>query len=431
MSATIVELQVENVKRIKAIKIVPSSETVIVSGKNDQGKSSALDSIDYAFRGEKEICDEPIRQGEKRARSFIRLSEELNNVCTIERVFTPSGTTLVVKNADGVPQKSPQALLDSIITNIAIDPLSFVRMKAMEKMELLRKLVGLDFTELNAARKAAFEDRTVRNRELASAQSRIASYPLNAALPKEPVAIVELATRLGDAKSRNATNQQRRDAVERQKQVAHGLSEDIRALNGKLTELRKMLADTEGEITNKTSLYAAATVKTTQMQAEVTALQNVDEGELQKQIDAIQQTNADIEANKRHIAARDEIELLQGSVNALTAKIKECDDDKAAQIEFAAFPMPGLSFDEARGVLLNNVPFEQGSQANQLRAAVAICLALNPKVRVIIIRDGSLMDDESLAAVKEMAVKHKAQIWIEVVNSKDPSAIVIEDGEIK
>lgn len=431
MSAVILELQVENVKRIRAVQIVPTGETVIVSGKNDQGKSSTLDSIDYAFRGEKSICDEPIRQGEKRARAFVRLSEELENVCTVERVFTPGGTTLVVKNKEGIPQKTPQALLDSIIAKISFDPLSFVRMKGPEQMELLRKLVGLDFTNINAVRKATFDERTIRNRELETAKSKLASYPFNAALPKEPLDVVTLATQLGDAKSRNANNRQRKEAVVRQEKAIFDLAEDVRALKGKVETLKKMIVDTEAQIISKQNSFDTASIEFETMVSQIAKLQNADEGSLQKQIDDIQKTNADIEANKRHLAAMEDVELLEGSIVALTAKIKECDDDKSAQVEFANFPMPGLSFDEMRGVLLNGVPFSQGSQAKQLQAAIAIGLALNPKVRVILIRDGSLMDEQSMAAVKEMAVEKKAQVWIEVVNSKDPSAIIIEDGEVK
>lgn len=431
MSATIIELQVENVKRLKAVQIIPKGSTVAVSGKNDQGKTSVLDSIDYAFRGEKAICSEPIRQGQKSAEVTIKLSEEIGSVCTIKRRFTASGTVLEIRNADGVPQKSPQALLDAITSKMCFDPLSFVRLKPMEQMEQLRKLVGLDFTELNAAKKMAYDERTIRNRELEAAKVRLLSFPFNAALPKEPVSIQDLALKLGQVRAQNQTNNQRRKAVTDQAGKVFDLSEDIRALNEKVKTLEKMLADTKAEIVTKTAAHAEANIEHERMAQDLRTLQNEDEASMQQQIDGIQKTNADIEANNRHVKAKDDVEMLEATVRGLTAKVKECDDQKAAQIEFANFPMPGLSFDEERGVLLNNVPFSQGSQARQLQAAVAIGLALNPQIRVILIRDGSLLDDESLRLVSEMAVVNHAQIWVEIVNSKDPQAIVIEDGEIR
>jgi DNA repair exonuclease SbcCD ATPase subunit len=430
VSARIIKLEVENVKRLIAVQINPKGNTVVISGRNDQGKSSVLDSILFGFSG-KEICSEPIRAGEKRARVFIELSEELNNVCTIERKFTPSGNVLEIRNKDGVPQKSPQALLDAITSKVAFDPLSFVRMKSAEQLEQLRKLVGLDFTELNAVRKLAFDERTVRNRELEAAKTRLAGYPFDASLPKELVSIQDLALKLGEAKAKNANNGRRRADAQSKKDAAQGFADDIKALQEKVTSLEKMLTDTKAQIEAKKASLTEANIEAERFAKDIADLAAVDESRLQQQIDTIQTTNAKIEQNNRYLKAKEDFELLEGTVAGLTAKIAECDADKAAQIEFATFPMPGLSFDEERGVLLNNVPFSQGSQARQLQAAVAIGLALNPKVKVILIRDGSLMDDESMALVGEMAEKNGAQIWIEIVNSKDPAAIVIEDGEVQ
>ena len=431
MSATIIELQAENIKRIRAIKIVPKGSTVVITGKNDQGKSSVLDSIDYAFRGKDSICDEPLRLGEKNGSVFLKLSKELEGVCSIERIFTPGGTRLVVRNADNVPQATPQALLDRIISKITFDPLSFVRMKSAEQSEVMCKLLKLDFAKINADRKRAFDERTVRGRELDSAKARLAGYPFDPSMPELPISVAKLAEQLGAAQSKNQGVRQQQAALKAQEQKTHDLSEDVRALKSKLESLRRMLAETEAQIEAKEKQHAASVIDSEVMAKSIADLQLSDETEIRASIARIEETNAKIEANRRHMAAREEVEQIEKSVKSLTEAISEFDAEKSAQIEFAEFPMPGLSFDEERGVLLNGVPFSQGSSARQLQAAVSIGLALNPQVRVILIRDASLLDDDSMKMVSEAAEKAKAQIWEEVVNSKDPTAIVIEDGEIK
>lgn len=431
MTATILQLEVEGVKRIKAVRIIPKDSTVIITGQNDQGKTSVLDSIDYAFRGEKEICEEPIRQGEKRARVKIQLSEELNEVCTIERKFTPSGTVLEIRNKDGVPQKSPQALLDAIIAKISFDPLSFVRKSKTEQMEMLRKLTGLDFTEVNRVKQEAFNERTVRNREVEAAKTKLLAHPFDASLPKEPVSIQDLALKLGEAKAKNSSVRQRKEAVAAQVQKVSDLREDIASLDAKIKSLTKMLEEATAQAKAKLTALGEAKIEAERMESEIKTLQAVDETSIQTQIAEIQQTNAKIEQNRLHLEAKDNLELLEGAVRGLSNKIKECDEQKAAQIEFAVFPMDELGFDEERGVLLNGVPFQQGSQARQLQAAIAIGLALNPKVKVILIRDGSLLDEKSMKDVSKLIAKNDAQLWIETVDSKDPGAIVIEDGEVK
>lgn len=51
----------------------------------------------------------------------------------------------------------------------------------------------------------------------------------------------------------------------------------------------------------------------------------------------------------------------------------------------------------------------------------------NPKLKVVLIRDGSLLDENSLRTVGEMAEAAGAQVWLETVG-KDGEGIIIEDG---
>lgn len=430
MSVKIIELKIDNIKRLKAVQIVPKGNTVVISGKNDQGKTSVLDSIEYAFRNGRDICDEPIRAGQKRASSFVRLSEELNGICTVEKRFTPSGTTLEIKNAEGIPQKNPQALLDAVMPKISFDPLSFVRMKKQEQYELLRKLVGLDFTELNKTRADQYAERTVRSRELEAAKAKLNGLVFNPALPKEPVSAVDIAQKLGDVRARNANNAQRRRAHSDQLIQVASLDKDIERLFSEIESIKKILDEKNQQLEKKRQSRFDSFAHCEREQVEIEKLENLDATALELELKNIQSVNSAIAGNAAHTAAQENVELLTGTVKALSDKIKECDTDKAAQIEFAEFPMPGLSFDEERGVLLNNVPFSQGSQARQLQAAVAIGLALNPLIKVILIRDASLLDADSLKAMSEQVEKADAQIWMEIVSSTDPTAITIEDGEI-
>ena len=100
-------------------------------------------------------------------------------------------------------------------------------------------------------------------------------------------------------------------------------------------------------------------------------------------------------------------------------------------ISKAAYPVAGLGFDQLGGVTFNGLPFSQASTAEQLRVSVAIGLALNPQLRVLLIRDGSLLDDDSMKMVAKMAAKADAQVWIERVEIDGQVSVVIEDGAIK
>ena len=52
MSMKIHKLEIENVKRAKAVKIEPTANGLtIIGGKNNQGKTSVLDAIAWALEG--------------------------------------------------------------------------------------------------------------------------------------------------------------------------------------------------------------------------------------------------------------------------------------------------------------------------------------------------------------------------------------------
>ena len=113
----------------------------------------------------------------------------------------------------------------------------------------------------------------------------------------------------------------------------------------------------------------------------------------------------------------------------LEAEITAIDQAKAETLADANLPVKGLAFTE-NSVTFDGLPLEQASQAQQLRISVAIASALNPKLRAMLVRDGSLLDAESLALLKAEATTADLQLWLEQVG-KDGEGIVIEDGMVE
>ncbi|MGI9420342.1 MAG: hypothetical protein ACR2RA_21165, partial [Geminicoccaceae bacterium] len=71
-------------------------------------------------------------------------------------------------------------------------------------------------------------------------------------------------------------------------------------------------------------------------------------------------------------------------------------------IEAVKMPIDGLGLGDGV-VTLNGIPFDQVSTAEQMRTSVALAMAANPTLKVIRIKDGSLLDDDSLAMIAGMA----------------------------
>ena len=108
MSVKINALELENVKRIKAVKIDPTQNGLtIIGGDNNQGKTSVLDSIAWALGGDR-------REG-----STIPplLKVTLSNGIIVER----KGKNSSLKVTDPSGKKAGQTLLDSFIEQLALN----------------------------------------------------------------------------------------------------------------------------------------------------------------------------------------------------------------------------------------------------------------------------------------------------------------------
>ena len=129
------------------------------------------------------------------------------------------------------------------------------------------------------------------------------------------------------------------------------------------------------------------------------------------------------------LSVAEKYEAARESYDAKTVRLAAITDEKATKIAETAFPVPGVTF-SSDGVLVNGLPFDQASSAEQLQIAVGMGLSANPELKVVLIRDGSLLDERSLAAVAEMADKYDAQIWLERVGEGKEVSVVIADGRV-
>ena len=150
---------------------------------------------------------------------------------------------------------------------------------------------------------------------------------------------------------------------------------------------------------------------------------------IEDELATVEDTNAKIRANNAAREKQAEKVRLREAYEGLTQRLTELDEQKAQALADAHFPVEGLSFDDT-GVLYRGVPLSQASSAEQIRVSLAMGMALNPKLRVLMIKDGSLLDEDSMAAIRDQVADGDFQLWLEVVNPDDPSAVLIEDGMV-
>jgi DNA repair exonuclease SbcCD ATPase subunit len=408
----IVQLRVENLKRLRAVQITPDGDLVVLSGANGAGKSSVLDAIAMALGGRDRIPAEPIRRGADHAEVEIDLGD-----IRVRRTFTPSGGgSLIVQNREGARFASPQAMLDRLVGRLSFDPLAFSRERPVRQAEILRELVGLDLTALDARRAELYAERTDVNRRAASLRARLEAMPRHEQAPAEPVDVADLADAVAAASSRNLNNAAERANLERFRRDGIELRDEVE-------RLRAALQDAEERLGRLDEQQKAA-------EDRVAGLQDVDAEPLRQRIRGAEAANRQVRENHQRDAVAADQAVAERRSGDLTAQIEGVDQQKAEAIAAARMPVDGLGFDAAGGVTMNGLPLEQASASERLRVSVAIGIAMNPQLRVLLIHDASLLDRASMRLVAQMAYDAGFQLWVERVDIDDSTTVLIEDGQV-
>jgi len=425
----IIAFRAENFKRLKSVEIRPDGSVVRLVGRNRQGKTSCPDAIAAVLGGDALSPAVPIRAGEDHAEASVDLGEHGLPELIATRRWTESGSTLTVRSPEGAKYPSPQALLNKLIGKISFDPLAFFLAKPQDQVETLRKLVGLDFSLLDAERKAAYESRTVVNRDVAVLRGALAHVP-DVEAPEAEVKIGELLAE----QDRRLAQQRQIEEARRHEQLAavevpraidrrDQALEAIADLERRLSMAKETLAECERAVAKAQEKKDAAGARFLDLD------KPVDLDGIKRQLADAEDTNRKVRAKKARALEVEKLARKEAQVKTLTEKIEKLDQDKAGALAAARFPVPGLCFTD-QVVTLNELPIDQASSAEQLRVSVAIGAALNGKLRVVFARDASLLDKDSFAELAKATEGFDLQLWTEEVGEPGDTGIIIEDGQV-
>jgi chromosome segregation ATPase len=422
----------ENFKGLKRVDIPDPDETlVIITGKNAQGKSSVLDGIWGALGGASASPEQAVRRGEKRASVTLDLGE----IVVTRRWQAGGNSTVVVENRDGSQRKSPQTLLDSLVGKVAFDPLAFTRWDGAKQAKVLRQLAGLDeaFAAIDEQARAAYEERAAVNRAVKQDEALLASTGLAGAfadVPDQEQSAADLAAEYQDAVNEKSQNDAIRQDVKRLRGAKKDATDGLTAAQERVAALERDLEAARDNERRCRAEVQDATHELVDTEEFAASLIDPDLQALKDRLNSIEAFNRRVRAKQERKALEDRLEANRAEAQALTGRMESLDAEKAARLATADFPVDGLGM-TGETVTLGGVPLAQASTAQQIRLGLAVGAALNPKLRVAVVRDGSLLDDTSLAAVKVWAEEHDVQVWLERVGSAESrTGVIIEDGAV-
>lgn len=412
MSVKIRQLEIENVKRVKAVTLTPTENGLtVIGGRNGQGKTSVLDAIAWALGGNKLKPSESQRIGSAAPPS---IHIELSNGLVVER----KGKSSALHVIDPSGQKAGQQLLDSFIEKLALNLPKFMEARNDEKAETLLQIIGVgdQLAVLDRQEKSLYNQRLevgrIADRKKKHAEELV-WYP---DAPAEPVSASDLIKRQQAILAKNADNQRKRDMLESLKDQQTRIDVELDKLEAK----KKALINERIAVTADINSAETASAN---WQDESTA-------ELEQDIANIDAINTKVRANAEKNRVQAEADELAGQYGDLTQQIESVKEQRMKLLDSADMPLPELSVQDGE-LTYNGQKWDCMSGAEQLQVATAIVRKLNPDCGFVLMDKLEQMDPETLAAFGKWLEGEGLQVIATRVGTDDTCSIIIEDGYIK
>lgn len=409
MSVAINKLEIENVKRIKAVKVEPSpTGLTVIGGNNNQGKTSVLDSIAWALGGNRFKPSKAAREGSVVPPS---LKITMSNGLIVERKGKNSSLKVIDPNGN----KGGQQLLDSFVEELAINLPKFMDSTAKEKADILLQIIGVgpQLAELEIKEKQLYDQRHAigviadQKEKFAKEQTH---YP---DAPKELVSIADLIAEQQEVLGKNGENARKRQNAQQIKAAYEGKLAEVNRLSEQLKAAQAELETLENDLQIATDLTIDLIDESTE--------------EIESNIANIEQINLKVRANLDKEKAEEEARVQREEYNRLSSEIEVVRKDKRDLLTNADLPLEGLSVNDGKLLYLGQ-EWDNMSGSQQLMVATAIVRKLKPDCGFVLIDKLEQMDQITLDQFGKWLEDEGLQAIATRVSTGDECSIIIEDG---
>ncbi|MGN7977387.1 ATP-binding cassette domain-containing protein [Microbacterium sp. 22195] len=404
---------VTDYKGVRNIELSPTGRLVVIAGGNGAGKSSFIDAITELFdpKGTK-LTPKPIREGAAEARAeYVDHDLDLR----ISRVWKKDGTagTLTVEALDGAKYSTPSKIVADLLGGAIFDPVAFLNLDEKKQRDALLEKVDLpfDLDALAREKAGAEERRLIAGREVKRLEGALASLPKpTAGTPDEEVSGQDILVEIEEAQD-----------IERRRVQTQS----------RYDEAANLVADYDQQIEDLKRKREEAADRQEVAWGQLRELPDpIDIAPLRERLAAVDDTNRAVRAARQYFEVSGELQVADADHAAAQAELDRIAARKAEGLAAAKFPVDGLSVDDD-GVTFNGIPFSQVNSAMRRRVAFAIATAGDPKLKLVIIKDGDLLDADSLAGIAELAEERGYTVLVE--RDRDESrriGFTVRDGAL-
>ncbi len=404
MSMKINKLEIENVKRVKAVKIEPTANGLtIIGGKNNQGKTSVLDAIAWALGGDRYRPSQAQREG-----SVIppNLHIVMNNGLIVER----RGKNSDLKVTDPNGKKAGQQLLNEFVEQLALDLPKFMEATSREKAQTLLQIIGVGprLADLERQEKELYNERTYIGRTADQKEKYAKEQPYYPEVPSVPVSASELIRQQQEILAQNGENQRKRKRRHQLEQEYQSVTEQIQALLAKQGQLEadlKIARETSEGLTDRST------------------------AELEENISNIEEINRKVRANLDKDKAEEDAKGYREQYKRLTAQIEEIRSQKTDLLKEADLPLPGLGVEDGE-LVYHGQKWDNMSGSEQLKVSTAIVRRLNPECGFVLLDKLEQMDLDTLHGFGQWLEQEGLQAIATRVSTGGECSLIIEDGYV-
>ena len=405
------QLEIENVKRIRAVALEPSpTGLTVIGGNNNQGKTSVLDTIAWALGGDRYKPSNPTRDG-----STIppRIKITLSNGLIVER----AGKNSALKVTDPNGQKRGQQLLNSFVEELALNLPKFMEQSSREKAETLLNVIGVG-DQLHALE---LQETELYNRrhaigQIADQKKKFAlEMPYYPDAPAEPVSAYELIQRQQAILAHNGENHRKRAFVEELKSREGILAQRIALLKDELAKLNSQYDSNAADL--EVAMKSAA-----ELHDESTA-------QIEQDLENIEAINVKVRANSDRERAEQDAQQYSQQYEDLTVQLESVRQAKIDLLNGATLPLDGLSVEDGE-LTYHGKNWDGMSGSDQLKVATAIVRSLNPECGFVLLDKLEQMDLHTLQTFGQWLETQNLQAIATRVSTGSECAIIIEDGHV-
>lgn len=401
----ITSLELENIKRIKAVQITPTaSGLTIVGGKNNQGKTSVLDAIMWILGGDRYRPSEPHREGSVTP-PYGKIT--LSNGLVVER----KGKNSDLKVIDPSGNRAGQQLLNEFISQFALDLPKFMNGNNKEKANTLLQVIGVGdkLYELDQKEKELYNQRRTIGQIGDQKKKYAAELPVFPEAPNELISASELIRQQQEILARNGENQKKRNQLS-----------ELEAHNDQLQKQIDQLVMEQAKVKKDLDI---ARMDAADLHDESTA-------ELEKNISDIEEINRKVRVNLDKEKAETEAQEYAQKYDEYSVLLEEVRSERTDLLKGSNLPLEGLSVEDGE-LTFKGFKWDNLSGADQMKVGVAIVRKLNPKCGFVLLDKLEQMDMDTLNEFGVWLQQENLQVIATRVSTGDECSIIIEDGYSK